>query len=217
MDPQTIISYSIAFLAASTPPLIAWAVWYSSRKSLQQDEVVRTLRARVETLEKERRELEARVEELEAKLRDTEAEWARKLREKDEECERRVRQLEEACEARVREASRLSSTARTLFEAFRAGVLEVAVKDMECEEVEIQPGKVLCCREGECRVVWPERSRPGEEVIVVKKRVASSQARGEQPRQSRRKREKRETELEPEPEEGLEPEEPGAEDEFYEG
>lgn len=210
---------TFAATIASMPPTLIFLTWYTSRKGLERDEVVRAQRARIEELEQKRRELEARVEELEQKLRDVEAEWARKLREKDGECERRVRQLEEACEARVREASRLSSTARTLFEAFKAGVVELSIKGEECDEIEVQPGKILCCKSGECRVVWPERGQPGEEVIVVRKRAANNRNQPRDSGQPRRKRERPEAEAqgrslapqpeqeEPEPEEDVEPEE----------
>ena len=154
---------------ASLPPLLAFSVWYTSRKSLERDEVVRTLRARVESLESERRELQAKIAELEARLKDSEARCLEEMKRRDAECNARLRQLEEACEIKVREASRLSSTARTLFEAFRAGVVEPLIKGEECDEIEVQPGKILCCRDNECRVVYPERSQPGEEVIIRKR------------------------------------------------
>jgi len=179
----------------SIPPLLVFLTLYTSRKSLQRDEVIRTLRARVETLEQERNELQAKIEELEERLREEERRHLEEMKRREAEWAERLRKQEEACEARVREASRLSSTARTLFEAFRAGVVEISVKGEECDEIEVQPGKILCCRGGECRVVWPEKSTPGEEVVVVRKRAGQKR---KQPKQPQPKREEQEEELEEE-------------------
>ncbi len=113
-------------------------------KYLEKLDEIEKLEERILSLEEEKRRLERRLEERER-------EFKKILEERDKYWEKRLE-----------EATQVSSAARALYEAVRAGVVRISAEGYD--EVLIHAnGEVLGRRGNELKILWPRKEEKKEE------------------------------------------------------